>query len=56
MNRIIINGVMVCMTKLLNQLGVTAANGSLHNLIDTLKSDRPESIYRVSKPRMFYIQ
>ena len=28
--------------KLLNQLGVTAPIESLHNLIETLKSDRPE--------------
>ena len=35
------NGSMVCRTKLLNQLGVTAPIESLHNLIETLKSDRP---------------
>ena len=29
-------------TKLLNQLGVTAPIKSLHNLIETLKSDKPE--------------
>ena len=36
------NGSLVCRTKLLNQLGVTAPIESLHNLIETLKSDRPE--------------
>ena len=36
------DGSMVCKTKLLNQLGVTAPIESLHNLIETLKSDRPE--------------
>ena len=36
------NGSMVCRSKLLNQLGVTAPIESLHNLIETLKSDRPE--------------
>ena len=35
------NGSMVCRTKLLNQLGVTEPIESLHNLIETLKSDRP---------------
>ena len=35
------NGSMVCRTKLLSQLGVTAPIESLHNLIETLKSDRP---------------
>ena len=37
------NGSMVCRIKLLNQLGVTALIESLHNLIETLKSDRLES-------------
>ena len=36
------NGSMVCRTKLLSQLGVTAPIESLHNLNETLKSDRPE--------------
>ena len=36
------NGLLVCRTKLLNQLGVTAPIESLHNLIEILKSDRPE--------------
>ena len=36
------NGSMVCRTKLTNQLGVTAPIESLYNLIETLKSDRPE--------------
>ena len=36
------NGSMVCRTKLLNQFGVTAPIESLHHLIETLKSDRPE--------------
>ena len=36
------SGSVVCRTKLLNQLGVTAPIESLHNLIETLKSDRPE--------------
>ena len=31
---------MVCRTKLHNQLGVTVSFASLHNLIETLKSDR----------------
>ena len=35
------NGSIVCKTKLLNQLGVTAPIESLHNLFETLKSDRP---------------
>ena len=36
------DGSMVCRTKLLNQLRVTAPIENLHNLIETLKSDRPE--------------
>ena len=36
------NGSIVCRTKLLNQLGVTAPIESLQNLIETLKYDRPE--------------
>ena len=36
------DGSMVCKTKLLNQLGVAAPIESLHNLIETLKSDRSE--------------
>ena len=36
------NGSVVGRTNLLNQLGVTAPIESLHNLIETLKSDRPE--------------
>ena len=36
------DGQMVWRTKLLNQLGVIAPFESLHNLIETLKSDRPE--------------
>ena len=33
---------MVCRTKLLNRLGLTTPIENLHNLIETLKSDRPE--------------
>ena len=36
------NGSMVCRTKLLNQLGVTAAIESLYDLTETLKFDRLE--------------
>ena len=35
------NGSMVCRTKLLSQLGITAPIESQHKLIKTLKSDRP---------------
>ena len=34
------NGSMVCGTKLVNQLAVTAPIENLHNFIKTLKSDR----------------
>ena len=38
------NGSMVCRTKLLKQLGVTTPIESLHNLIETIKSDRPRDV------------
>ena len=36
---------MICRIKLLDQLTVTAPNKSLHNLIETLKTDRPRHFY-----------
>ena len=36
------DGSMVCKTKLLNQLGVTAPIESQHNLLETLNSERSE--------------